>query len=76
MVDLGFDFVLSLGWRNPDRAICPCESDRRSQTVYASKKEKWKRRGVTGELVGGKEGGKDRLRPLESPRSAKQRRGR
>lgn len=41
----------------PDRAICPCEKNRRSQTVSASEKEKRKRRGVTGELVGGREGG-------------------
>lgn len=47
----------------PDRAICPCERNRRSQTVSASKKrkkrkEKRKRRGVTGEMVGGREGGR------------------
>lgn len=47
----------------PDRAICPCERSRRSQTVSASKKkkekeEKWKRRGVTREMVGGREGGR------------------
>lgn len=42
----------------PDRAICPCERNQRSQAVSASEEEKRKRRGVTGELGGGREGGR------------------
>lgn len=45
----------------PIRAICPCESNPKSQIVSASwkkEKKKRKRRDVTGELVGEREGGR------------------
>lgn len=49
MEDLGFDFVLSLGWRNSQFEPSARVKAMRSQTVSGTEKEKRKRRGVTQE---------------------------
>lgn len=63
MEDLGFDFVWSRGWRNSWSSHLPVwkkseESDSFCQQKKKEKEEKWKRRGVTREMVGGREGGR------------------
>lgn len=61
MEDLGFDFVLSLGWRNSRSSHLPVWKESEESDSFCQqekKKTRRKRRGVTGELVGGREGGR------------------